>query len=255
MTTSALDKVLSEIGYEEDKKKIVKEKVGMMRQFKTLMKETLKESGVMNSGMIDELMTLKEWYLFRFANMDATSKSIKEVFTHSLLYKFLLEREKAIYKAAEKRRHVKEEEAEEAKPPEAAKTTKTKDDGINVSYKVETKEIPKSPANKSLKGKIFDEWHGNFYVKMCQAKVADILEKNYVTPDATSKDYELHKTKDAFLKNHLLTAMMGSNGLEHDEDTALNATAVWEQLKFNHYIKYSAETFLAKMNDCLKKWR
>eukprot|EP00957_Ditylum_brightwellii_P104740 7982547-Ditylum_brightwellii.AAC.1 len=42
-------------------------------------------------------------------------------------------------------------------------------------------------------------------------------------------------------------------GLEHDEDTALNATAIWEQLKFNRYTKYSAETLLAKMNDCLKK--
>eukprot|EP00957_Ditylum_brightwellii_P170487 12976981-Ditylum_brightwellii.AAC.1 len=42
-------------------------------------------------------------------------------------------------------------------------------------------------------------------------------------------------------------------GLEHDEDTAVNTTAVWERLKFNRYTTYSAETFLAKMNDCLKK--
>eukprot|EP00957_Ditylum_brightwellii_P008672 658379-Ditylum_brightwellii.AAC.1 len=42
-------------------------------------------------------------------------------------------------------------------------------------------------------------------------------------------------------------------GLEHDEDMAVNATAVWERLKFNHYTKYSAENLLAKMNDCLKK--
>eukprot|EP00957_Ditylum_brightwellii_P154761 11778946-Ditylum_brightwellii.AAC.1 len=42
-------------------------------------------------------------------------------------------------------------------------------------------------------------------------------------------------------------------GLEHDEDMTVNATAVWEGLKFNLYIKYSAETFLAKMSDCLKK--
>ena len=141
--------------------------------------------------------------------MDATSKSIEEVFTQALWDEFLYEREKAMYEAAEKRRQVKEEEeAEEAKPPAAAKITKNKDDGINVSYKVETKEIPKLPANKSLKGKIFDEWHGNFYVKMCQAKVADILNKNYVTPDARSKEYKLHKMKDAFLKNHLLTATM-----------------------------------------------
>eukprot|EP00957_Ditylum_brightwellii_P194685 14830260-Ditylum_brightwellii.AAC.1 len=103
--------------------------------------------------------------------MDATSKSIVEVFTQALWDEFLYETEKVMYKAAEKRRQVKEvEEAEEAKPPVAAKTTKTKDYGINVSYKVEIKEIPKLPANKSLKGKIFNKWHGNFYVKMCQAK-------------------------------------------------------------------------------------
>eukprot|EP00957_Ditylum_brightwellii_P021177 1596600-Ditylum_brightwellii.AAC.1 len=42
-------------------------------------------------------------------------------------------------------------------------------------------------------------------------------------------------------------------GFEHDEDTAVNATAIWKRLKFTHYTKHSAETFLAKMNDCLKK--
>eukprot|EP00957_Ditylum_brightwellii_P198083 15091190-Ditylum_brightwellii.AAC.1 len=97
---------------------------------------------------------------------------------------------------------------------------------------------------------------------MCQAKVADILDKNYVTIDARSKEYKLHKTKDEFLKNHLVTALMGLNassfinvktmtwvkmyntllnifqGLEHDEDTSVNATAVWERLKLNSYTKY-----------------
>eukprot|EP00957_Ditylum_brightwellii_P144196 10987370-Ditylum_brightwellii.AAC.1 len=161
----------------------------MMRRFKTLMKETLKESGTTNSGMIDELMALKGWYLYCSVNMDATSKSIEEVFTQVK----------------------EEEEAEEAKPPTPAKSMKTKGDEINVSYKVETKENPKLPANKLPKGKIFDEWYGNVYVKMCQAKVTYILKKNYVTPDAISRDYELHKTKNAFLKNHLLTATIGSN--------------------------------------------
>eukprot|EP00957_Ditylum_brightwellii_P198399 15118887-Ditylum_brightwellii.AAC.1 len=60
MTRAALEKVLIEIGYKEDKKKIVKETIRMMRRFKALTKETLKESGAMNSGMIDELMALKE---------------------------------------------------------------------------------------------------------------------------------------------------------------------------------------------------
>eukprot|EP00957_Ditylum_brightwellii_P111550 8508765-Ditylum_brightwellii.AAC.1 len=35
-------------------------------------------------------------------------------------------------------------------------------------------------------------------------------------------------------------------GLEHDEDTAVNTTAIWERLRFNRYTKYSAETFLCK---------
>eukprot|EP00957_Ditylum_brightwellii_P071072 5401060-Ditylum_brightwellii.AAC.1 len=60
MTTSVLDKVLIEIGYEEDKKMIMKETIRVIRRVKALMKEALKESGAMNSGMIDELMNLKE---------------------------------------------------------------------------------------------------------------------------------------------------------------------------------------------------
>eukprot|EP00957_Ditylum_brightwellii_P200601 15292614-Ditylum_brightwellii.AAC.1 len=60
MTRTVLDKILTEIGYEEDKTKIVKETVRTMRRFKSLTKETLKESGEMNSEMIDELMAVKE---------------------------------------------------------------------------------------------------------------------------------------------------------------------------------------------------
>eukprot|EP00957_Ditylum_brightwellii_P178234 13575227-Ditylum_brightwellii.AAC.1 len=104
MTRTALEKILSDIGYEEDKKKTVKQTVKLMRRFKTLTNETLKESGVINSRMIDELIAVKEWYLLWFANMDATLKGIKEVFTQALWDEFLYEREKAMYKAAEKRR-------------------------------------------------------------------------------------------------------------------------------------------------------
>eukprot|EP00957_Ditylum_brightwellii_P039892 3020433-Ditylum_brightwellii.AAC.1 len=88
MTRTVLKKILTEIGYKEDKKKIVKETIGTMRRFKTLTKETLKECGVINFGMIDELMVLNEWYLLQSANMDETSKSIKEVFTQALWDEF-----------------------------------------------------------------------------------------------------------------------------------------------------------------------
>ena len=128
-----------------------------------------------------------------------------------------------------------------------------------------------------MKGKLFDEWHGIFYVKMCQAKVGNTLEKDYVPPNKNDDGYELYKVKDDFLKNHLLTATMGSNassfinvktmtgvemykhlldvfqGLQHDEDAAVNATTTWEKLKFNKHSRYSPETFLSKVNECLKR--
>eukprot|EP00957_Ditylum_brightwellii_P009812 740019-Ditylum_brightwellii.AAC.2 len=42
-------------------------------------------------------------------------------------------------------------------------------------------------------------------------------------------------------------------GLEHEEDTAVNATSTLEKLKFNKNERYSAEALLAKINKCLKK--
>ena len=53
--------------------------------------------------------------------------------------------------------------------------TMDKAGGLNISYKVETKDIPKLPAEKSLQGKIFDNWHASFYTKMCQANIEDIM--------------------------------------------------------------------------------
>eukprot|EP00957_Ditylum_brightwellii_P166536 12676892-Ditylum_brightwellii.AAC.1 len=50
-----------------------------------------------------------------------------------------------------------------------------------------------------------------FYAKMCQVKVDDILEESYVPPKEGEDGYDLHKTKDDFVKNHLLMATMSSN--------------------------------------------
>eukprot|EP00957_Ditylum_brightwellii_P004844 369016-Ditylum_brightwellii.AAC.1 len=86
-----------------------------------------------------------------------------------------------------------------------------KESGSNVSYKNKTKEIPKLPPNKDMKGKLFDEWQGIFYIKMCQAKVDDILEEAYVPPKEGKDGHDIHKTKDDFVKNHLLTAAMSLN--------------------------------------------
>eukprot|EP00957_Ditylum_brightwellii_P099621 7588123-Ditylum_brightwellii.AAC.1 len=61
-----------------------------MRRFKNLMKETPKESSLMNFSMIDELMAIKEWYPLWLVIMDATSGNIEEVFVQVLWDKFLL---------------------------------------------------------------------------------------------------------------------------------------------------------------------
>eukprot|EP00957_Ditylum_brightwellii_P055103 4177006-Ditylum_brightwellii.AAC.1 len=109
---------------------------------------------------------------------------------------------------------------------------------------------------------------------MCQTKVDDILDDAYIAPLASKEGYELYKSKDNFVKNHLLTATMGSNatsfiniktmtcikmyskfldvfqGQEHEEDAAINASTMSGKLKFNRHTKYSPETFLSKVNEC-----
>eukprot|EP00957_Ditylum_brightwellii_P036831 2789101-Ditylum_brightwellii.AAC.1 len=46
---------------------------------------------------------------------------------------------------------------------------------------------------------------------MCQAKLGDMLAEGFKMPDATEDEYALYQLKDDFLKNHLLTATLGSN--------------------------------------------
>eukprot|EP00957_Ditylum_brightwellii_P066943 5080950-Ditylum_brightwellii.AAC.1 len=78
-----------------------------MRRFKTLTKEILKEGSGINSGMVEKFIALKEWYLLWSANMDALFVNIKEVSTQELWGEFMVEREKAKYKTAEKSRRSK----------------------------------------------------------------------------------------------------------------------------------------------------
>ena len=43
------------------------------------------------------------------------------------------------------------------------------------------------PAGKSLKGKIFNDWHTNFLAKMSQARIDKILDENFKRPDEKDK--------------------------------------------------------------------
>ena len=129
--------------------------------------------------------------------MEKKLSAIENVFTEEHWNKFLMgkEKESAKQEAAVK---MKLEEEAATKVASSVRTKGSGNDGINVLYKVETKKIPVLPANKIFKGEIFDEWHSIFYVKMCQAKVSNVLEKWSLIPPMESEEYELHKTKDAF---------------------------------------------------------
>ena len=108
--------------------------------------------------------------------------------------------------------------------------TMDKAGGLNISYKVETKDIPKLPAEKSLRGKIFDDWHTSFYTKMCQANINDIMQKDYKVPNEKDMECQHYKTKAAYLKNHLLSATIGSHAISFIDARCINGLEMYKKL-------------------------
>ena len=149
---------------------------------------------------------------------------------------------------------IKTEELNKAKVGLSMKTSSNM--GVNTSYKVEAKEIPKLPPNKTLRRQIFDNWLMNFYAKICQAQVGSILVTGYTKPDEFDNEYDEYTAKESCLKNHLLAVTQNTNpgawmnartmdgldmyrrllevfqgGEEYNEDAAVNAVELWEDLK------------------------
>eukprot|EP00957_Ditylum_brightwellii_P013978 1054957-Ditylum_brightwellii.AAC.1 len=73
---------------------------------------------------------------------------------------------------------VKFEEEAAIKVALSVTTKGSGNDGINILYKVETKEIPVLLANKTLKGKIFDEWHKIVMQKCIRPRLATCWKKD-----------------------------------------------------------------------------
>ena len=91
------------------------------------------------------------------------------------------------------------------------------------------------------------------------------MKRNYVRPRVGERGYKDFKTKVDYLINHLLTTTIGTNtisfinaktmdglemyknlldvfqGLEHEEDNAVNVAGKFEKLKFNRHSRYSPE--------------
>lgn len=278
--TTALAKVLTVMGYEGKEAEEATKAIGSLRRVMMIKRKTLLEDAKLEPGIVDEIMCFKDWYM-SWRETGGSDLLIEESFTEEVWESFIMqkyndEKEKQEALKKEARKGGKEKQGSTTSQVDfAAKEENNK--GLNVSYRVETKEIPKLPPNKSLKGKIFDDWHSSFCVKMCRAKLNDLLAEGFIVPDKNEAGYDEYKLKDDFLKNHLLTATLESNassfidvrimtglqmytkllsvfqGQEYEEDKAVNAAAEFERLKFHRNSRYSPETFLARVNETLKQ--
>jgi len=154
----------------------VRSVIGNMRRVLLLKSESLEKTSI-SPVLIDELMLLKEWYTDWKRTEEAELKSVSDVLTIKVWEDFCLSKSQEEIERKEQERVEEVQIKKEAALDTARLSVGEKKEGLNVSYKVETKEIPKLPPNKSLKGKLFDDWHASFYVKMCQAQLDDILEE------------------------------------------------------------------------------
>eukprot|EP00957_Ditylum_brightwellii_P129748 9897448-Ditylum_brightwellii.AAC.1 len=99
--------------------------------------------------MVDELLCFKRWYI-QWRRTGGKDTLIEDAFTKEVWDEFIME----IYnEKMEEARKGKEDVAADsslaiAPPPTTTPATSERSgDGLNVSYKVETREIPKLPPN------------------------------------------------------------------------------------------------------------
>eukprot|EP00957_Ditylum_brightwellii_P158613 12072824-Ditylum_brightwellii.AAC.1 len=271
------------MGYEEAEIFATTKPIGTMQRVKLINKDTILLHSQMSPGMIDKIMYLKKWYI-EWISEGGKELGIKTDFTKEVWDQFIIEQFKQKEEQEKEERAalaLKEEEGAEQKfsprKTVALAPMTTNNRGLNVSYKVDMREIPKLPAHKALKGKIFDNWHSSFYVKMYQAKLTDLLSEGYTVPKQGDVYYDDYKMQDDFLKNHLLTATLESNtssfinvrtmtgletyekllsvyqGTKYEEDKAVNAAGDFKKMKFTRNSHLTPETYLAKVNKSLKQ--
>lgn len=152
--------------------------IGTLRRALTLIKETLQEQSDMTVAMTDELMCFKSWHVnfMRENDGDVTSFLLAQAFTKRVWNQHALD-----YCDIENMHARFKKDLDDDRSEEDQNYRKGKDNGtLNVSYKVDSKDIPTLQANKALKGQIFDDWYQIFYAKMSQAQVSKLMEENFV---------------------------------------------------------------------------
>eukprot|EP00957_Ditylum_brightwellii_P021073 1588029-Ditylum_brightwellii.AAC.1 len=101
MTKAALKKILTEMCYEDNRKKAEKEAVGTLCQMKMVTKELLKKGNALSPGIIDEPMVLQEWYIEWSSNKEASAQTIKETFIEQLLDEYVMKRSEKMKESKE----------------------------------------------------------------------------------------------------------------------------------------------------------
>ena len=162
-----------------------------------------------------------------------------------------------------------QEPKQEKKP---AIPTTTTDMG---NFKVDSRDIPKLPKNKSVQSS-FADWEESFAVKMKLANVGDLLDQTYKVLAKTSDKYATYKAKDAFLQSCLITATQGTDaypeicprktgrenwmklltsyhGASHAQNIAARAVAEFGDLQFSKNGKLTGDGFVARYKMCLRR--
>ena len=100
------------------------------------------------------------------------------------------------------------------------------------NFKVDTRDIPTLPKKGNV-ADAFLKWDHLFCSKMQLAKIGELLNESYKTPDKAKEPnaYHVHETKDNYLKSCLITATTGTNAYPYIMDMSLTGRGAYFALK------------------------
>ena len=85
-----LSKLLTTLGYTDEEQRAVIPHIGTLRRLITTKKETLEANSDLSSGIIDEIMALKEWYIQWKNSAESEITSVEQAFTVPVWENFIL---------------------------------------------------------------------------------------------------------------------------------------------------------------------
>ena len=174
-----MDHLLTCMGWDSLTIMTLKAQLRTLNQLRTTNIQDLRDTSLqigLNLGQYSELRLLKKWYTLW--KKEATRNNITTNFTANVWDAFI--DEQSLH------------DDQPAVPPTTVTGTTTGrsgNDKINSSFKVEAKEFPKLPKNTNLKGKVYNDWHDVFIVKLKQAQVGEVLESDFVMPGENDAKY------------------------------------------------------------------